>query len=78
MAKTKVAPTVYYFTSFIRVPITESVINNNLHRRNGDLSHGFICLISFQFSTLRKKGRCILKLDFEYLAVNFSALAKAG
>ena len=43
------------------------------------MSHGFICLISFQFSLgFGKKGICILRLNFEYLAVNFSALAKAG
>ena len=38
------------------------------------MSNGFICLISFQFSRLRQQRKnSILRLNFEYLAVNFSA-----
>ena len=45
------------------------------------MCHGFVCLISFQLSRLRQavKERCILRLNFEYLAVIFLLLiAKAG
>ena len=45
------------------------------------MSHGFICLIIFpNYLGFGKKGKSILRLNFEYLAFNFFffALAKAG